>query len=137
MPTYKRMTYDLSKPLSTKARKALENEYPTGEWLVCDEDWATNLAHSQIRSSLWAFRPSFLSSETGLPELVFSCLQEKMSEDCNDAVKALITSTCGLESFIESAIQADGRGRFCSTYDGEEVEYKVNPTRILYLYRCN
>lgn len=36
------------------------------------------------------------------------------------------------EDFVSDAIDADGRGHFLSTYDGEEVEHEG-----FYLYRVN
>jgi hypothetical protein len=59
-------------------------------------------------------------------------MQEKCCEGCNDFFKAIIKGTCGLDKFVEDAIEADGRGHFLAYYDGEENEqgdcfiYRVN-----------
>jgi hypothetical protein len=44
----------------------------------------------------------------------------------------MVKGTCGLDSFVESAISADGRGRFLASYDGAESEENG-----YYIYRIN
>jgi len=106
-----------------------------GEYLVLTDDEADEVAAEYILSSLWAFRPSFLSGETGLPEEVFSALS-KQCEGANDAVEALIKGSCGLSDFISEAVAADGRGHFIATYDGEESEVVLGG-ECYYVYRVN
>jgi hypothetical protein len=94
---------------------------------------AENAATEAIKQSLWAFNSDFLAGETGLPSEVFSALSARC-EDSNDAVLSLIEKTCGLSSFVESAIASDGRGHFISPYDGDEIELENG---CGYLYRIN
>ena len=106
-------------------------EGPYGEYRVLDDDEADAAAKDYIEDSLWAFIPSFMSCETGIDESVFTALQDKC-EGANDAVRSIIDGSCGIDSFVESAISADGRGHFLNTYDGEEREYGD-----YYVYRTN
>jgi len=41
-----------------------------------------------------------------------------------------------IDSFVDAAISADGRGHFMSSYDGNENEEEVNGTTF-YIYRIN
>ena len=106
-----------------------------GEYLVLTDEEADEKAAEYIKDSLWAFNADFILSECELPfELKegIQAGQEKQCESANDWIESLIEKTCGIESFIESAISADGRGHFMSSYDGEESEqgdffiYRVN-----------
>jgi hypothetical protein len=95
------------------------------EWLVCTDSEADETAKVYIKDSLWAFNASFILCECGLDssgEDSLKAMQEKSCESANDFIKSLVEKTCGLDSFVESAISADGRGHFLSSYDGEEVE---------------
>lgn len=105
------------------------------EYLILDEDEREEAATEHIKESLWAFNASFLSNMTELPEEVFEALQDKC-EGANEAIEKLIESTCGLEDFVEAAIEADGYGHFLAQYDGEEQETSVNGT-YYYIYRQN
>ncbi len=102
-----------------------------GEYLVLTDSEADEKAAEYIADSLWAFNADFLSGETDLDSAVFTALQPQC-ESANDAVTALINATCGMSSFVESAISADGRGHFLSFYDGNEGKsgdyfiYRVN-----------
>lgn len=101
------------------------------EYLVLDNDEADEQTAKYVEESLWAFSPAFLSGETGFDQKVF----DKLSEDCedsNDAILTLVEKGCGLDQFVEAAIDADGRGHFLSGYDGEEVESKD-----YFIYRLN
>lgn len=106
-------------------------EVGTQEYLVLDDDEADTAAHHQISDLLWAFNAAFLSGETGIDESVFSLLAEKC-EDANDAVRSIVDGSCGIDSFVESAVSADGRGHFLSGYDGEE-----RPAGEFYIYQTN
>jgi hypothetical protein len=139
MNRYEKFTYDLSGLTLTKKDKAeLEKEYSgAGEYMVCTNETADLAARGQILSSLWAFKADFLSSETNLPSEVYSCLQEKMSKDSNEAILALVRSTCGEDSIVDAAINSDGRGHFLATYDSDELTFTTKSGKTLYLYRCN
>ena len=106
-----------------------------GEYLVLDDDEADDACKEYIENSVWGFRPSFLSGETGIDESVFKALADKC-EDANDAVRSIINGSCGMDSFVESAIGADGRGNFLSGYDGEEHEVSGG-LETYYVYRVN
>ena len=75
--------------------------------------------------------------KTGLPAQCFACMQEKMCEDANDAILALIRSTCGEASIVDAAVSADGRGHFLASYDSDEQVYTTKSGKTLYVYRCN
>lgn len=108
---------------------------PRGEYLVLDDEEADAACQEYIENTLWAFRPSFLSGETGIDESVFEALADKC-EGANDAVRSIINGSCGIDSFVESAIGADGRGEFLNHYDGEEHEVSVDCAEY-YVYRQN
>jgi len=101
------------------------------EYMVLTDSEADEMAREYIEQLLWAFNPSFLSGETGLPEEMFSALQDKC-EGANDAFLQVIEQSCGLDSFVETAIGVDGRGHFLNTYDGEE-----NEQGEFFIYRTN
>lgn len=95
------------------------------EYAIGTDEEADAAARAYVESSLWAFNADFILSECELPlelEDGIRAMQEKKCEDCNDAMLALVEKTCGLESFVQSAISADGRGHFLAQYDGNECE---------------
>jgi hypothetical protein len=108
---------------------------PRGEYLVLDDDEADDACKEQIEESLWAFRASFLSGETGIDETVFEALADKC-EDANEPVASIIRGSCGLDKFVDSAMSADGRGAFLGHYDGDENEVSVG-NETYYIYRQN
>jgi hypothetical protein len=110
--------------------------YGRGEYLVLTDDEADEAATEYIKESLWSFNSDFLASETGLPAEVFKALQDKC-EDSNDAVSKLVEATCGVDSFVETAISADGRGNFLGAYDSEENELLVIGKAEFFIYRIN
>jgi hypothetical protein len=86
---------------------------------------------------LWAFKSSFLASETGVDEEVFEAIQSNdRCESNNPAIRSIIDVTCGLDEFVLSAVCADGRGHFLSLYDGEELETTVEGIDY-HIYRQN
>lgn len=105
------------------------------EYMVLDECERNEKVKEYIQETLWAFYPSFLAEETGLPEEVFHALTEKC-ESGNDAILTLIEKTCGLDAFVDSAVKADGYGHFLSPYDGEEGEVSVKGENY-FIYRIN
>lgn len=139
MATYDKFTYDLGHLELSKGDKAeLEKDFDgPGEYTVYIDETANLAARGEILSNLWTFRPTFLADITNLPSEVFSCLQEKMGEDCNYAILVLVRSNCGENSIIESAISANNRGHFLAHYDSKEIEYKTKSGKVLYLYRCD
>ena len=100
------------------------------EYLVLTDEEANERARDYILDSLWAFNADFIIShcngcddmelweieevEKGLRQI-----QENICEGGNGLVKALISD---IDEFIDDAINADGRGHFMCSYDGEEHE---------------
>lgn len=109
------------------------------EYLVLTDEEADLKAAEDIKESLWAFNASFILGECGLDfsgEESLKHMQEKACEGANDFILSLVEKTCGFDSFVKSAISADGRGHFLSSYDGEENE--VNYKGIyFFIYRIN
>jgi len=106
------------------------------EYRVLTDDEAYVAYKETIEQSLWAFNASFLSGETGIDDSVFVALAEQC-EGCNDAVRSIVDGSCGIDSFVESAVGADGRGHFLNHYDGEENEFCTDDNDYWYLYRTN
>ena len=106
------------------------------EYRVLTDDEADEAAAEYVKDSLWAFNASFLSGETGIDDSVFVALAEQC-EGCNDAVRSIVDGSCGIDSFVESAVGADGRGHFLNHYDGEENEFCTDDNDYWYLYRTN
>lgn len=115
------------------------------EYAIGTDAEAQEAAERNIADSVWAFKASFILSECGLPselEEAIMAFQSDKCEDANEALVALVEKCCGkplrtgLEAFAESAISADGRGHFMSSYDGEENEETVNG-ETFYIYRTN
>jgi len=96
--------------------------YGRREFAIGDDNEADKAVRDNIKDSVWSFRPGFLSSYTGLPDEVFTALQDQC-EDSNDAVLQCIKRTKHrLAGFVDEAVAADGRGHFLSPYDGDENE---------------
>jgi hypothetical protein len=124
-----------------------------GEYAVGTDNEAQEAVEKNIADSVWAFNASFILSECGLPlelEDAIRSFQEKECESANDALLALVEKCCatatmevedGLPAFAESAISADGRGHFMSSYDGEENEETIDTEdggrETLFIYRTN
>ena len=106
-----------------------------GEYMVLNEHERNEKVKEYIQETLWAFIPSFLAEETGLPEEVFRALSEKC-ESGNNAILTLVEKTCGLDPFVESAIKADGYGHFLASYDGKEGKVTVEGEDY-FIYRIN
>jgi hypothetical protein len=95
------------------------------EYLVLTDKEADEAVAENIKDSLWAFNANFILSECGLASSgaeSLKTMQEKSCESANDFILSLVERTCGFKSFVESAISADGRGHFLSSYDGDELE---------------
>lgn len=99
----------------------IESQTEPGEYAIAFSDKIANESAKQyIEESLWAFNAVFLASETDMSVEIYEALQPKC-EGSNDAILKLVEKTCGLQEFVESAINADGRGHFISSYDSEET----------------
>jgi hypothetical protein len=114
-------------------------EYGREEWAIGADEEADEACKVYIQDSVWAFRASFILNCTGLPSAMEEAI-ENMQDSCegaNDAILALIKSTCGMDHFVRESLLADGRGHFLSPYDGEEVELKSESGETFYAYRIN
>jgi hypothetical protein len=118
-----------------------------GDYLVLDDSEADEKCAEYIKDSLWAFNADFLAGETGIDSEVFEAIHANdRCEDNNAAMLSIIEGTCGIDSFIESAIGADGRGHFLVGYDFNEHEINVDVPHEFenklvkarfYIYRVN
>lgn len=86
-----------------------------------NEQEADEAVYAYVDDTLWAFCPSFLAEQTGLPVELFEFLSNKDCDD-NKIYRQLIESKTTVENFADEAIAADGRGHFLASYDGEEIE---------------
>ena len=112
-----------------------DGEDVAGLFLVLTDEEADAHARQYIEESVWAFNASFLAGQTGLPESAFEALS-KQCEAGNEPIMQMIQATCGIDSFVEAAISADGRGHFLARYDHEEREFN-NGRMTFYIYRIN
>jgi enamine deaminase RidA (YjgF/YER057c/UK114 family) len=92
------------------------------EWTLFTDEEANKAVKSYIEESLWAFNKSFLSGQTGLPEEVFSTLQQGC-ESSNDAILSIVEKCGDMDTLVSDAVSSDGRGHFLSPYDGHEKEW--------------
>lgn len=104
-------------------------------YLVLTDEEANERCTEHIKETLWAFNASFLAGETGIDEEVFTRLAEGY-ESSNPAFEAIINANGGMDSFVEAAIGADGRGHFLAGYDHNENKVTYNGTTY-YIYRVN
>lgn len=112
------------------------------EYIVLTDEEAVKAVKESILETLWAFNPRFVVMHTKFYlessieadeafEEALKEMQSKLCEDANPIIRALIVN---IDDFVENAIQADGRGHFLSSYDGEEIE--LNNGKY-YAYRIN
>ena len=116
---------------------AFINVLDDSRYFVFTDNEADKSAAEMIKESLWAFNADFILNCCGLEttnSVIFSLrsMQAESCEDCNALILALINGTCGFDSFVEKAINADGRGHFISGYDGIEEE-----NNGYYIYRID
>jgi len=114
----------------------LDPEDYNNDYLVLTDEEANEKCAENIKDSLWAFNASFIIDHSKLPYDAIEMVQgyqESKCEGANDTIEALIDD---IDTFIEDAISADGRGHFINTYDGEENEETVNG-ETFYIYRIN
>ena len=65
--------------------------------------FATELVMESQCEMLSYFSPGWTSTMTGLPGVVFEAIQENVpTSDANDAYRALIEATCGVDEFVEA-----------------------------------
>lgn len=115
--------------------QTVELEDGTEYALALDDEEADAACKESIEMSVWAFSPSFIAQETGMPIEIFEALAKAdLCEGANEAIMACIEATCGIDSFVESAISWDGRGHYLSHYDGHEVELEGSNS---YAYRIS
>ena len=104
------------------------------DYSVYTDEEADEKAAEYIKETVWAFNASFIVDHSNLPceaiEMV-EFFQREKCEGANDTILALIED---FDEFVSDAISADGRGRFLSSYDGEENEETVNG-ETYYIYR--
>lgn len=120
---------------SYKTFEVIGNEYKVLTDAEADEE-----TKNQIIDSLWAFNANFIlqhtefyNNSTDREDAEFcdslEQLQGSICESANSIVKALITD---IDTFVDDAIDADGRGHFLSFYDGREHEQDE-----FFIYRTN
>jgi len=111
------------------------------EYMVLTDDEADEYAKENIEQSVWAFVPNFIISHSEVldyddaSEAIIKAIQEQC-ENGNEAMTKLIDN---MEEFIEDAKQADGRGHFMNSYDGDEIEMFGSKATAedMYIYRMN
>lgn len=117
------------------------DEDADNDYLVLTDKEADEKAAKYIKDSLWAFNAEFLAAQTDLPVEVFTAIIENgKCESNNDVMEQIINKSGDMEEFISSAISADGRGHFMSSYDGNENEESINVEGerfTFYIYRIN
>jgi len=86
-------------------------------YLVYTDEEADEAVREYIEETVWAFTPSFLQAHTGVSIDTIREMQEKLSEDANEAITAMIKD---FDDFVDDAIACDGRGHFLARYDSEE-----------------
>lgn len=101
--------------------------------LVIHESEITEAVQDAITDTLYGFLHGFLAEQTGIPGVVFEKLSE-LGEDANNAIFAIIDSTCGFDEFCEEAVAIDGLGQFLSPYDNESNEFEVD-SGVYYYFR--
>jgi len=102
--------------------------------LVLTDEEADEAVSEYIWDNAWTFSPKFLSAFTGLPKRVFEALREDGAES-NTAVLRLIEKTDGgWKCFVREAVEADGRGHFLATFDGEETSF-LHGGRVWFIYQ--
>ena len=113
-----------------------ENNFEIGEkeYMILTEEEAQEKAKEYILDSIWAFNADFIIEHSKVLDFddasqsIIKAIQEQC-ENGNEAMKKLIDD---IDTFIEDAINADGRGHFMNSYDGNEAQegeyfiYRIN-----------
>lgn len=104
------------------------------DYLILTDEEADEMVTEYIKDHVWAFRPNFLASVTGVDESVFEAIQVNgKCEDNNNAILSIIERTDSMSQLLWDAIASDGRGHFLAGYDGNENELPGG----LFIYRIN
>jgi hypothetical protein len=133
-------------PQDIEKSKHTPNLFEVGskEYLVLTDEEADREVKDYIKNSLFAFNTSFIvpfvredvaegiEEEGGSVEEYVEQLKEKY-EDGNADLEDLIDD---MDRFVRDAVMSDGRGHFLSSYDGNELEQKVNG-KWYFIYRVN
>lgn len=109
-------------------------ETPEGQFAVGNDEECNAAVSSNIEDSVWAFRAEFICEYCGLPQdfaEVIRAWQEKKCEGANAALVSIVCAMSHWDAFVRFAVQADGRGHFLASYDGDEIELGGN----VYAYR--
>jgi hypothetical protein len=123
----------LSKAINVSVSEA-KDLIESGDYLVLTDEEADEQAKKYILDSIWSFNSDFIIEHSSALDYDDASHQvvKAIGEQCesgNEAMKKLIDD---LDEFVEDAIDADGRGHFMSSYDGEEIEegeyfiYRIN-----------
>jgi len=114
-------------------------EVEGSEYLVLTNEEANEKTQEYILETLWAFNADFILKNSVVinwnndTKKALTEMQSKLCEGSNEIIKAIIKD---MDQFVEKAIDADGRGHFLSTYDGNENEEEVNGVTY-YIYQTN
>ena len=102
--------------------------------MILTDEEAQTKAEEYILDSIWAFNADFIIEHSKVLDFddasqsIIKAIQEQC-ENGNEAMKKLIDD---IDTFIEDAINADGRGHFMNSYDGNEAQegeyfiYRIN-----------
>ena len=112
-----------------------------GDYAIGTDEEADAAAKDYIKNSLWTFNSEFIIEQCKLPwsmENMFRTWQSEKCEDCNDDLEDIIERLCGLDEFVNAAIQSNGRGHYLGTYDDCENEVHSDLLdKTYYVYRLN
>ena len=117
-------------------------ETEQGDFLVLTDKEADEKCKDYIKDTLWAFNTSFILEhmrgykntndfEDRCITNALSKLQEDLCESANPLIERLIDD---LDEFVKDAVDADGRGHFLASYDGDEREVEVDGTKY-FIYK--
>jgi hypothetical protein len=102
-------------------------ETEDGEFAVGTDAQADKAARDAAYDSLWAFRASYIVGYLPIDgraataaEKAITKVQEDLCEDAGPIIELLLGDK--LESFLQQAVNDDGRGHFLAGYDFEEVD---------------
>lgn len=106
---------------STNIFSVNDEECHVEEYYVFTDDEANKRVEEYIKETLWAFNPKFIHDMTNIDERMIRVIVNEC-ENSNEVIEKLIIATCGIDKFIQKAVECDGRGHFINTWDGEENE---------------
>jgi hypothetical protein len=100
------------------------------EYAIGLESETDEAVKSYIRDSLWTFKAEMIlsHSKAGSSPKIIKALQ-----DANEIIYCMIED---IDEFVRDVVNADGRGAFLSSYDGEEHEIDINGITFV-AYRIN